>query len=43
MVIFKYRVVMVEEVFAYFFGIYTKFGYKNPLILTLYNSVDVVS
>jgi hypothetical protein len=33
----------VEEVFAYFFGIYMKFGYKNPSILTPLDSVDVAS
>ena len=30
-----YRVVMVEELFTYIFGIYLKFGYKNPSFLTL--------
>ena len=29
--------------FAYFFGIYIKCGYKNPSILTLFDSVDVAS
>ena len=33
----------MEEVFAYFFGIYMKFGYKNPSILTPLDSVDVAS
>ena len=33
----------VEELFAYFFGIYIEFGYKNPLILTPLDSVDVAS
>ena len=33
----------MEELFAYFFGIYIKFGYKNPSILTLLDSVDVAS
>ena len=32
----------MEELFAYTFGIYIRFGYQNPLTLTLYNSVDVV-
>ena len=32
-----------SHLFAYFFGIYIKFGYKNPSILTPYNSVDVAS
>ena len=33
----------VEELFAYIFGIYIKFGYKNPSILTPSNSVDVAT
>jgi hypothetical protein len=33
----------VEELFAYIFGIYIKFGYKNPSILTPCNSVDVAT
>jgi hypothetical protein len=33
----------MEEFFAYFFGIFIKFGYKNPSILTPNNSVDVAS
>ena len=33
-VIFQYRVVTVEELFADFFGIYIKFECKNPSILT---------
>ena len=33
----------VEELFAHFFGIYIKFGCKNPSILTPYNSVDIAS
>ena len=33
----------VEELFASFFGIYIKFGYKNPSILTPLDSVDVAS
>ena len=33
----------VEELFAYFFGIYIKFGYKNPSILTPSDSVDVAT
>ena len=40
---FLYRVVMVEELFAYIFGIYIKFGYKNPSILTPCDSVDVAT
>ena len=38
---FKYRIVTVEELFAYFLGIYIKFSYKNPLFLTLLDLVDV--
>ena len=34
---------MVEELFAYIFGVYIKFGYKNPLTLTLSDSVDVAT
>ena len=37
------RGVTVEELFAYFFGIYIKFGYKNPSILTPLDSVDVAT
>ena len=33
----------VEELFAYIFGIYIKFGYKNPSILTPYVLVDVAT
>ena len=33
----------VEELFAYFFGIYIKFGYKNPSILSPLDSVGVAS
>ena len=33
----------VEELFAYFFGIYIKFDYKNPPILTPSHSVDVAT
>jgi hypothetical protein len=33
----------VEELFAYFFGIYIKFGYKNSSILTPCNSVHVAT
>jgi hypothetical protein len=33
----------VEEIFAYFFEIYIRFGYKNPSILTPLDSVDVAS
>ena len=33
----------VEELFAYIFGIYIKFGYKNPSILALYNSVSAAT
>ena len=43
MVIFYYRVVTVEELFAYFFGMYIKFGYKNPSILTSSDSIDVAT
>ena len=34
---------MVEELFAYFSGIYIKFGYKNPSTLTPLDSVDVAT
>ena len=30
-----------NKLFAYFFGIYIKFGYNNPSILTPLDSVDV--
>ena len=33
----------VDELFAYIFGIYIKFGYKNPAILTPSDSVDVAT
>ena len=33
----------MEELFAYIFEICTKFGYKNPSILTLSDSVDVTT
>ena len=33
----------VEELFAYIFGIYKKFGGNNPSILTPYDSVDVAT
>ena len=33
----------LEELFAYIFGIYIKFGYKNPSILTPYDSIDVAT
>ena len=39
---FFYRVVTVEELFAYVFGICI-FGYKNPSILTPCNLVDVAT
>ena len=32
-----------DELFAYIFGIYIKFGYKNPSILTPYDLVDVAT
>ena len=35
----QYKVVTVEELFTYIFGIYIKFGYKNPPILTLSNYI----
>ena len=41
--IFEYRVVTVEDLFAYFFGVYIKFGFKNPSILTPLDSIDVAS
>jgi hypothetical protein len=34
---------MVEDHFAYIFGTYIKFGYKNPSIVTPYDSVDVAT
>ena len=33
----------MKELFAHIFGIYIKFGYKNPSILTPSNSVDVAT
>ena len=39
----KKFLVTVEELFAYFFGIYTKFGYKSPSILPLFDSVEVAT
>ena len=33
----------MEELFAYIFGIYIKFGYKNPSILTPCDSVDIAT
>ena len=38
-----YRGATVEELFAYFFGIYINIGYNNPSILTPLDSVDVAS
>ena len=35
--------VQVEERFAYIFGIYIKFRYMNPSILTPYKSVNIAS
>ena len=34
---------IVEELFTYIFGIYIKFGYKNPSILTPCDSVNVAT
>jgi hypothetical protein len=39
----KIFLMTVEELFAYIFGIYIKFGYKNPLILTPSNLVNVAT
>ena len=33
----------LEELFAYIFEIYIKFGYKNPSILTVSDLVDVAT
>ena len=33
----------MEELFDYIFGIYIKFGCKNPSILTPSDSVDITS
>ena len=33
----------MEELFAYIFGIYIKFGYKDPSILAPSNSVNVAT
>ena len=33
----------VEELFAYIFGIYIKFGYKDPSILAPSDSVSVAT
>ena len=41
--LFRMEGVMVEEFFAYIFGNYIKFGYKNPSILAPYNLVDVAT
>ena len=41
--IFEYGGGTVEELFAYFFGIDIKFGFKNPSILTPLDSVDVAT
>ena len=38
-----YRGALVEELFAYIFGIYKKFGGNNPSILAAYNSVSVAA
>ena len=38
-----YRVMTVEELSTYFFGIYIKFGYKDLLILIPLDSVHVAS
>ena len=40
---FAYRVVTVEELFDYIFGIYKRFGYKDPSILATSNSVSVAT
>ena len=34
---------MVEELFAYIFGIYKQFGGNNPSILALFDSVSVAA
>ena len=34
---------MVEELFAYIFGIYIKVGYKHPSIVTPFDSVDIAT
>ena len=41
--IFEYWGGTVEEVFAYIFGIYKKFGGNNPSILAPYNLVSVAT
>ena len=41
--IFHYQGATVEERFAPIFGIYKKFGYKNPLILTPFDLVIVAT
>ena len=38
-----YRGATVEELFAYIFGIYKKFGGNNPSILTPYDSAAVAT
>ena len=38
-----YRGATVEELFAYIFGIYKKFGGNNPSILTPLDLVDVAT
>ena len=37
------EVVTVEELFAYIFGIYKKFGGNNPSVLAPYDSVAVAT
>jgi hypothetical protein len=34
---------MVEDLFAYFFGNYIKFGYRNPPFFSLFDLVNVAS
>ena len=43
MFFFDQRGGTVEELFAYIFGIYIKFGYKDPSILAPFDSVSVAT
>ena len=42
-VIFHFLGATVEELFDYIFGIYKRFGYKDPSILATSNSVSVAT
>ena len=40
---FEKKIEGTGELFTYIFGIYIKFGYKNPSISTPFDSVDVAT